>query len=170
MYRARLMAWLSMRCSRAEVPRRLRPKILPLGLMSRRSVSTSFQSTKIVPLALVWATRARWTGVKRLYAAVPRGGKRVLDVGYIGFFGAALAMADAVRGRNPLGRYRDDARAMRFTTDIVDWIGGYPFEVATPSETIQFAERRGFQMLWSQLVGRKHGCNEFVFRRAPAQP
>ena len=111
-----------------------------------------------------------WTGVKRLYAAVPRGGKRVLDVGYIGFFGAALAMADAVRGRNPLGRYRDDARAMRFTTDIVDWIGGYPFEVATPSETIQFAERRGFQMLWSQLVGRKHGCNEFVFRRAPAQP
>jgi 2-polyprenyl-3-methyl-5-hydroxy-6-metoxy-1,4-benzoquinol methylase len=107
-----------------------------------------------------------WTGVKRLYSAVPRAGKVAMDSMYVAFFAAALAAADVVRARNPLGRYRDDGRAMRFTTDIIDWIGGYPFEVATAAETIGFARDRGFDATWTNLVGRKHGCNEFVFRRS----
>ncbi len=56
MYLARLMAWETMRCSPALVPARLRPYIFPLGLMRRRRVSMSFQSTKTLPLAEIRAT------------------------------------------------------------------------------------------------------------------
>lgn len=109
-----------------------------------------------------------WSGVKRLYSALPKPGKAVMDAGFVAFFAAALGIADLVRLRNPLRRYRDDDRAMNFTTDIIDWIGGYPFEVASPEDTIAFARARGFNVEWERRVGRKHGCNEFVLRRTGA--
>ena len=109
-----------------------------------------------------------WSGVKRLYSAMPRGGKAAMDAVFVAFFAAALGVADVARLRNPLRRYREDDRAMNFTTDISDWIGGYPFEVASAGETVAFARARGFEVGWKRLVGRKHGCNEFVFRRTGA--
>ena len=55
---------------------------------------------------------------------------------------------------------------MRLWTDLLDWLGGYPFEVATPDAVIAFFQQRGFtsQGLWT--CGRRHGCNEFLFHRA----
>jgi 2-polyprenyl-6-hydroxyphenyl methylase/3-demethylubiquinone-9 3-methyltransferase len=48
--------------------------------------------------------------------------------------------------------------------DLVDWVGGYPFEVATPGYVFDFYQARGFDLL--RMVTRTGlGCNEFVFRR-----
>ena len=55
-------------------------------------------------------------------------------------------------------------RGMDLWTDYVDWIGGYPFEVATPKEIGSFFEKRGFTLVKSHLRGRRHGCNEFLFQ------
>jgi 2-polyprenyl-3-methyl-5-hydroxy-6-metoxy-1,4-benzoquinol methylase len=63
--------------------------------------------------------------------------------------------------RNPLSK----ERGMNYYNDIVDWVGGYPYEYATPAEVIRFFEQRGFKL--KKLVKTKGftGCNEFVFER-----
>ncbi len=47
--------------------------------------------------------------------------------------------------------------------DVVDWVGGYPFEVATPDAIIEFYRERGFELRRVKTCGRSLGCNEFVF-------
>jgi hypothetical protein len=46
---------------------------------------------------------------------------------------------------------------------VVDWIGGWPFEVATPEEIFYFFSKRDFLLTQLVTCGGKHGCNEFVF-------
>jgi len=49
--------------------------------------------------------------------------------------------------------------------DVVDWVGGYPFEVAKPEEIFEFCRERGFELLKLRTCGGGLACNEFVFRR-----
>ncbi|HEY4098740.1 MAG TPA: class I SAM-dependent methyltransferase [Baekduia sp.] len=56
------------------------------------------------------------------------------------------------------------ARGMSRWHDIVDWIGGYPFEVARPATVTARGQAHG--LVVERLVERRGlGCNEFVFRR-----
>lgn len=54
-------------------------------------------------------------------------------------------------------------RGMSGYHDIVDWIGGYPFEVAKPEEIFNFYRDRGYILKKLKTCGGRHGCNEFVF-------
>jgi hypothetical protein len=56
-------------------------------------------------------------------------------------------------------------RGMSYYTDIVDWVGGYPYEYATPNEVIYFFEQRGFTLKKLTPTKGFTGCNEFVFER-----
>lgn len=47
--------------------------------------------------------------------------------------------------------------------DVIDWVGGYPFEVAKPKDIIDFFEKKGFKLQQLQDCGAGHGNNEFVF-------
>ena len=47
--------------------------------------------------------------------------------------------------------------------DLIDWIGGFPFEVSTPKEIFNFYRDNGFVLKEINTVGGKSGCNEFVF-------
>ena len=49
--------------------------------------------------------------------------------------------------------------------DVVDWVGGYPFEVAKPEEVFDFCRRRGFVLGRLKTAGGGLGCNEYVFRK-----
>lgn len=105
-----------------------------------------------------------WRGVKKLYVAAPSLVQWVMEITFFTAFATVLALADGVRGRNPLDRHRGlEARGMRLYRDVVDWIGGYPFEVAKPAEITDFFQDRGFQLSKIKTCGWKHGCNEFVF-------
>ena len=55
-------------------------------------------------------------------------------------------------------------RGMSPWYDIIDWTGGYPFEVAKPEEIINFL-KKGFSLIKIKTCGRGHGCNEFVFKK-----
>ena len=57
-------------------------------------------------------------------------------------------------------------RGMSRWHDLLDWVGGYPFEVARPEEIFQFYSERGFQLERLRTCGDGLGCNEFVMRRA----
>ncbi len=55
--------------------------------------------------------------------------------------------------------------ALSLWHDLLDWLGGFPFETAKPADVVAFARARGFVDTRVVTCGRRHGCNEFVFRR-----
>jgi 2-polyprenyl-3-methyl-5-hydroxy-6-metoxy-1,4-benzoquinol methylase len=55
-------------------------------------------------------------------------------------------------------------RGMSFWYDMIDWLGGYPFEVAKPEEIFRFFRDKGFHLREMKTTHR-HGCNEFVFKQ-----
>jgi len=59
----------------------------------------------------------------------------------------------------------DRQRGMNRWRDIIDWVGGYPYEVSTPDEIFEYFTVRGF-ILTKLNCGRVGlGCNQFVFSR-----
>lgn len=56
-------------------------------------------------------------------------------------------------------------RGMNHWRDIVDWVGGYPYEVATPEQIFDFYRARGFVLTKLKCGGVGLGCNEFVFEK-----
>jgi 2-polyprenyl-6-hydroxyphenyl methylase/3-demethylubiquinone-9 3-methyltransferase len=63
---------------------------------------------------------------------------------------------------------RGRGRGMNRWHDLLDWVGGWPFEVARPDAIFEFLKARGFQLQQLKTCGGGLGCNEFVFIRAPA--
>ena len=49
--------------------------------------------------------------------------------------------------------------------DLVDWLGGYPFEFSSPDKIFKYYMSKGFQLINLKTVGGKLGCNEFVFNK-----
>lgn len=112
-----------------------------------------------------------WRVVKRLYNTLPC----FLRVPYI-FLNMipweAMAALYNLATLRPLRYIRswtryDPIRGMSRWHDMVDWFGGYPFEVASRKAIIDFFQARGFELLKLNSVGFKLGCNEFVFERKP---
>jgi len=56
-------------------------------------------------------------------------------------------------------------RGMSRWHDAVDWIGGYPYEVASAESLEQFYKGRGFRLQKAQTPDYKLGCNELVLVR-----
>ena len=72
---------------------------------------------------------------------------------------------DTLKG-NPFRSWREYGKMRGMTPwyDILDWAGGYPFEVASSDELFNFYKKRGFTL--TQLItNRGSGCNELVFVR-----
>ncbi len=113
----------------------------------------------------------RWRKIKQLYNRSPPWG-RVLTVGAVAvWFESEAALARLARGSNPLSfatRRRRD-RGMSARHDLVDWVGGYPFEVATPEDIFDLYTRHGFLLCRLTTCRGGLGCNQFVFRKATAQ-
>ena len=108
-----------------------------------------------------------WLMIKRSYnrAAAP------FKLGILLFVGAFMqtkaAVGRLIRGENPLPfsywkHYRKQ-RGMSPWHDLVDWIGGFPFEVAKPEEIFDFYKAQGFTLVVLKTCGGGLGCNEFVF-------
>jgi len=105
-----------------------------------------------------------WCVVKKLYNRLPRGLKfLILWPSFIRLWGPTL-VKDLVRA-NPFYTWKKygGARGMAPWRDVVDWVGGYPFEVAKPEEIFDFCRYRGFQLTRLKTCAGGHGCNEFVF-------
>ena len=100
-----------------------------------------------------------WTGVKRRYNRSGPTGRKVILGAVGGFLNARASLVDLVK-RRTLRRGMDRQR------DIVDWVGGWPFEVSTPAKIGSYCTERGFQAVKIEAVGRRMGNNQYLFRRA----
>lgn len=60
-------------------------------------------------------------------------------------------------------RGHDIQRGMSVWYDLLDWLGGYPFEVATPDKIVNFYQQQNYELIRLKGVGRKQGCNEYIF-------
>ncbi|MBN1522275.1 MAG: class I SAM-dependent methyltransferase [Candidatus Aureabacteria bacterium] len=107
-----------------------------------------------------------WKTVKKLYCSSIAGKIFFTALFFPYFFLTGLA-ADAIRLKNPLKRYTDykKKRGMSITTDWLDWLGGYPFEVARPVDIIRFFEKNKFELLRLKTT-RRMGNNQFVFKKS----
>ena len=63
-----------------------------------------------------------------------------------------------------LKNYGSGGRGMSWWYDLVDWVGGYPFEVAKPEELFHFYHDRNFELI-HMTTCCDLGCNEVVFRK-----
>lgn len=103
--------------------------------------------------------------MKRAYVRSGPIGRSVLTGTYYAY-ATALEIAAALVHRRPLleriTNYKDSTRGMSWWHDIVDWVGGYPYESARPEQVFDFLRSRGFQ-LEKLRTDSGHGCNEFVF-------
>jgi len=108
-----------------------------------------------------------WRRVKRFYCSGPAGRALVVAVFVPGLVAYGF-VRDVFTGKNPLRRYREykRKRGMSIYYDWFDWLGGYPFEVATPEAVAEFYSERGFQLLTMKTT-RSNGTNEFVFHKEP---
>jgi len=99
-----------------------------------------------------------WKMIKYTYIKSPKFIKiiMVFAILVVKFFTTLIILR-----QNPLKR----RRGMRYYTDIVDWVGGYPYEYASVSKVINFFQARGFRL--TKLIKTKGftGCNEFVFEK-----
>ena len=76
-----------------------------------------------------------WLSVKRLYNHLPSFLQPAMVSAYFAYFALVGVAADLARGLNPVRRYSGKGRrGMSMYRDTVDWVGGLPFEVASPAE------------------------------------
>jgi len=109
----------------------------------------------------------RWAAVKRVYLHSP-GPVRILLAGccFIWVHWSKI-LKGALRGR-PFEAFRNPGRGMSPWRDVVDWVGGYPFEVCKAGEVFQFLRAHGFTLV-HLVTTHGSGCNEFVFQKNPEQ-
>ena len=113
----------------------------------------------------------RWRRIKHTYTRLPRALR--------GPFAIAVSVPEEVKGMlravgsgRPMDYVRswtqyDRSRGMSHWHDIVDWVGGYPYECAKPDAIFQFFKARGFALV-NLKIGGGLGCSEYVFRRVRA--
>lgn len=106
-----------------------------------------------------------WLVIKRTYVHSPLPVKWLIEGAYVANFVAR----HLVTFRNPfrvMADYRHQrSRGMSFWHDVRDWVGGYPYEVATAGEMFCYLRHKHGLQLENMTTTHSVGCNEFVLSR-----
>ncbi len=107
-----------------------------------------------------------WTKLKKLYVDYLPLRPFLLAYSYYRFW-AKQQFHSAIHFRNPFDGWRNytiDSRGMSAWYDLIDWAGGYPFEVASPDWMKNKIEPYGWKLekLWRN---EGIGNNEFLFTK-----
>jgi 2-polyprenyl-3-methyl-5-hydroxy-6-metoxy-1,4-benzoquinol methylase len=109
-----------------------------------------------------------WRRIKKAYCRTPRWLRPFLFLPIPLYYESKWMAADLVHRKMPFGSWRTQSgRGMSPWHDWLDWLGGYPFEVARPENVVDFFDRKGFRVEMLNPCGDGWANNEFVFR-APA--
>jgi 2-polyprenyl-6-hydroxyphenyl methylase/3-demethylubiquinone-9 3-methyltransferase len=111
----------------------------------------------------------RWHWIKKTYCGLPSLLKTPFAVA-VTLPDELKRLASALLTLQPMAYIRSwtqykNGRGMNRWHDIIDWVGGYPYEVATVDEIFDLYKARGFALTKIKSGGVGLGCNEFVFER-----
>ena len=106
-----------------------------------------------------------WKKIKRIYCSGTFGKVVIFGI-YFPYFFFKRSIADILRLRNPLDRYATykRKRGMSALYDVIDWLGGYPYEVASNGSIFDFYRKNKFQLM-KLKTGCGHSINEFVLKK-----
>jgi 2-polyprenyl-6-hydroxyphenyl methylase/3-demethylubiquinone-9 3-methyltransferase len=110
---------------------------------------------------------ATWARLKRWYCKAPRWQQVAWESAYTTWDLVSMAAV----GRNPIKmirQYHSD-RGMSWRRDATDWLGGYPYEAATPGEILEFVRRKFSFVLIKQNINLHLGVSEYVFESGTPQ-
>lgn len=111
----------------------------------------------------------RWRRIKKIYCRLPRFLQTPYAFVVIVPDEISIMMNFLVEGK-PFGyinyckNYRNE-RGMNRWHDIVDWVGGFPYEVASPDEIFDFYKSKSYYLTKIKCRNVGLGCNEFVFEK-----
>jgi 2-polyprenyl-3-methyl-5-hydroxy-6-metoxy-1,4-benzoquinol methylase len=125
-----------------------------------------------------------WLKVKRFYNTSSRIVK--IFLAYLFYFYVLLRriggyFVSLILGRPKpfrLGQLLERERGMSIFYDVIDWLGGYPYEYASVDEINDLVKKLGFELvsnptklasypkkLFNRFTFSLTGCNEFVFKK-----
>jgi SAM-dependent methyltransferase len=118
-------------------------------------------------------TSRLWRAVKQTCNRLPRWAQPAFVALVMAPRELRFAIAETLAGR-PLGYVRSWTdyrrnRGMSRWHDLVDWVGGLPFEVAKPEHVFDLYRARGFELTRLSTSAGGLGCNQFVFHRVTSQ-
>ena len=99
-----------------------------------------------------------WRAIKYLYNILPQVGKIIML--YI-FWPIVYLAKLLVTKKNP----QKKSRGMNFYYDLIDWLGGYPYEYAGPEQIIEFVTANNFSLVKFLPAEVPTGCHQYVFQR-----
>jgi 2-polyprenyl-3-methyl-5-hydroxy-6-metoxy-1,4-benzoquinol methylase len=110
----------------------------------------------------------RWRRVKKLYNALPPRFRVPYSIIVMAPIELRALFRYSINGRfleyfrlwRTAGAY---GRGMSRWHDLLDWVGGYPFEVATPERVFEFCAQRRFELRKLKTCRGSPGNNQFVF-------
>jgi 2-polyprenyl-6-hydroxyphenyl methylase/3-demethylubiquinone-9 3-methyltransferase len=109
-----------------------------------------------------------WHAIKRAYVKIPVLRPLLIAASAPALWGPSLVKAAlSLQLGQWWGGYKRE-RGMSRLHDLLDWVGGYPFEVATVESIERYCSDRGFA-LEKVITTTKLGCNQFCFRRRAMQ-
>lgn len=114
------------------------------------------RGTLVIAIYNLHATSDLWLRIKQLYN---RSGPVVRSVLVWGYYTARVG-SRLLKGRSPFTK----RRGMSLYHDVVDWVGGLPYECASFEEIVTFGAQHGLVLVNSTRTAST-GCNEFVFLR-----
>jgi 2-polyprenyl-6-hydroxyphenyl methylase/3-demethylubiquinone-9 3-methyltransferase len=105
-----------------------------------------------------------WKAVKKRYCSGWIG-RALVGTVFLPLLLLAHVISGLVESGTPLSHFTTYKRnrGMSIFYDWIDWLGGYPFEVARPEEIFLRYKSTGFS-LENLKTKNGIGCNEFVFR------
>lgn len=102
-----------------------------------------------------------WLQVKRAFNSSRWAAASIAAV----FFPLMLAvkcLRSIERRENLFTSYAKDHRGMHWFYDMIDWLGGYPFEVSAADDVIRFCRERGLSAVAFESNG---SMNSYTLRR-----
>lgn len=99
-----------------------------------------------------------WHWIKKNYNRSPHWLKKLA----IGLLIPPIFLAKwLVTFKNPLKM----KRGMSFYYDVIDWVGGYPYEYASAEEMFAFFKKNSLKKIRWQKANVPTGCHEYVFQK-----
>lgn len=98
--------------------------------------------------------------LKREYNAADAKAKKRIENKFI----RKMMWSRLKKGRNPLGWNERRGRGMNAYHDLVDWLGGLPYEVTSIEEVDEFLGKRGF-VQEKAAPSNEGGCHVMLYKR-----